>query len=242
MTASENAAAFRPGEDDVFARIARRYDLLCDLFSLGAHRYWKARMARRIAQAGGASVLDLASGTGDIPRRLLRRPEFAGRSLWVTDLSPAMLEVAREKLAQAPGVRCRTADAERLTGISANSFDIVSISLAMKICDRKAVLREALRVLRPGGLFFCLEAGRVRSPALRALYLEYMTWCVPLMAQLAAGGDRGAYDYLLKGIRTFPDADAFAGEIEAAGFTDVGYEPMTFGVVSLHYARKPRRG
>jgi ubiquinone/menaquinone biosynthesis C-methylase UbiE len=95
-TTSQNAAVFRPESDDVFARIAGRYDRLCDIFSLGIHRVWKAHMARRAAAEDGAVVLDVASGTGDIPLRLLRRGSKA-TTIWVTDLCPQMLEMARAK-------------------------------------------------------------------------------------------------------------------------------------------------
>jgi demethylmenaquinone methyltransferase / 2-methoxy-6-polyprenyl-1,4-benzoquinol methylase len=96
-------------------------------------------------------------------------------------------------------------------------------------------------VLRPGGVLFCLEAGRIPSPLLHKAYLEYMDWCLPLMARLAVGHDPGAYDYLLRGIRVFPDQQAFADELRAAGFGEVAYENLTFGVVALHVAVKPPR-
>ena len=152
---STNAAAFKPKADDVFARIAGRYDLLCDLFSLGAHRLWKQRLANVVAATDGQHLLDLASGTGDIPYRLIGRlgPDH-GRSIMVTDLCPQMLDLARHKLASgrpAPGIGIGIADAARLTGIEDNSIDVVSIAFGMKICDRSAVAAEALRVLRPGG-------------------------------------------------------------------------------------------
>lgn len=235
-----NAAGFAPRRDDVFARIADRYDLLCDLFSLGAHRLWKAHMARRIAEHPGKTILDLASGTGDIPLRLLRQPGSASRTLWVTDLSPAMLSVAQDKIGgETPGCRFRLANAESLRDVAARSMDIVSISFGMKICDRPAVIREAFRVLRPGGAFFCLEAARIPRPWLHKAYLEYMDWCLPLMARLAVGHDPSAYDYLLRGIHSFPDQEAFTAELAGAGFGEVAYENLTFGIVALHVAIKP---
>ncbi len=241
MPADPNAAAFSPEADDVFARIAHRYDRLCDLFSLYAHRVWKNRMARRMAERPADTILDVASGTGDIPLRFLRRLD--GRAerprILVTDLCPEMLAIARGKLAGAgEGVAFDIVNAHDLAAVADASVDIYSISFGMKICDRHRVVAEAFRVLKPGGLFLCLEAGRIPLPALHAAYLTYMRWCIPTMARIATG-DPSAYAYLLKGIHDFPDPAAFAREIAAHGFADVDYETMTLGIVALHRAAKP---
>jgi ubiquinone/menaquinone biosynthesis methyltransferase len=232
-----NAAAFDPAADDVFARIAGRYDRLCDIFSMFAHRLWKARMAARMAGESGALALDVASGTGDIAVRLLRRQGGAARIL-VSDICPQMLAQAEKKLAAAPRVEIRRLDAHALDLPDA-SVDVFSISFGMKICDRARVMTEAYRVLRPGGAFYCLEAARIPFEPLHRLYLAYMDWCLPLIASLATGGDAGAYNYLLRGIHDFPRQDALAGELEDRGFTDVSYENLTFGIVAIHRGVKP---
>jgi ubiquinone/menaquinone biosynthesis methyltransferase len=241
----QNAAHFVPAADDVFGRIADRYDFLCDVFSIGAHRLWKARMAKRIASTPGAVLLDLASGTGDIPQRVLRQrgPEgitTAREAVWITDLSPAMLAKARSKLnVESPVIRYAVADAEQLTGFSDQSIDVVSIAFGMKICDRGRVLSEAFRVLKPGGRFYCLEAARIPLPWLHVAYLRYMDWCLPMIARLCVRGDASAYNYLLRGVHDFPSQTAFCAEIAAAGFAEVDFENMTLGIVALHKAEKP---
>lgn len=237
----DNAAAFVPAADDVFARIAGRYDRLCDIFSLGLHRGWKAHMAARMRRHVGVVALDVASGTGDIPRRLI---DGGGQPLllWVTDICPQMLALARAKLAGAgEAVRFAGGDAERLADFADASVDLYSISFGMKICDRRRVLAEAHRVLRPGGRFYCLEAARIRPEALHRAYLAYMRFCMPLIGRLAAKGDASAYLYLLRGVSGFPDQDAFAREIGEAGFEAVSYRNLTFGIVALHEATKPAR-
>ena len=237
-----NAAGFAPTADDVFARIADRYDTLCDLFSVGAHRLWKNHLARRIAALPGDDILDLASGTGDIPLRLSRRLSD-GRQVRVTDLCPEMLAIAARKLEGARGVTViAVADAERLEGLADASFDIVSIAFGMKICDRARVAVEAMRVLRPGGWFLCLEAARIPLAPMHGLYLAYMRACMPFIARLATGGDRSTYDYLLKGVHAFPDQPTFARELRAVGFERVAWRNLTFGIVALHEARRPRLG
>lgn len=241
----QNAAAFSPGQDDVFARIAGRYDFLCDVFSLGIHRLWKSRMATRIVGQPATLILDVASGTGDIPLRVRRQlangnTESTPRTMLVSDLCPEMLAIAKAKLGSAdPMLEFAQLDAHDLRDVAAGSVDLYSISFAMKICERQKVLSEALRVLKPGGWFFCLEAARIPNEAVHAAYLAYMSWCLPLIGWIAARGDRGAYDYLLQGIREFPPPLAFAMELEAHGFEDVTFETLTFGIVALHLARKP---
>jgi len=234
-----NAAAFSAAAADVFARIAGRYDRLCDLFSLGIHRLWKAHMAARMRSHDAAVALDVASGTGDIPFRLFGGELRIG-TLWVTDLSPQMLAIARAKLEGGhPAIRFALCDAERLEAFAAGSVDLYSISFGMKICDRAAVIDEAYRVLRPGGMFYCLEAARIPFRPLHAAYLAYMDWCMPLIGRLAADGDAAAYEYLLRGVHDFPDQETFAAELRAAGFEAVSYRNLTFGIVALHEARKP---
>lgn len=234
---SANAAAFDPAADDVFARIAGRYDRLCDAFSVFAHRLWKSRMAALMAREGGALALDLASGTGDIPVRLLRRAGGPQRIL-VTDICPQMLAQAERKLAGAARVELRRIDAHAIDLPDA-SVDVCSISFGMKICDRGRVVAEAYRVLKPGGVFYCLEAARIPFEPLHQLYLAYMAWCLPVIARLATGGDSSAYNYLLRGIHDFPNQRDFAYELERQGFIDVSYENLTVGIVAIHRAVKP---
>lgn len=133
-----NAAGFVARADDVFGRIADRYDVLCDVFSLGIHRLWKRRVARVIAEARWSVLLDGASGTGDIVLRVLSRQRMAGRAVIAADLSDAMLAVAARRLGTKAGqVSLRRLDAEAMPAIEDASVDAYSMSLVMKICDRK---------------------------------------------------------------------------------------------------------
>jgi ubiquinone/menaquinone biosynthesis methyltransferase len=233
-----NAASFDGGADDVFGRIAGRYDVLCDLFSLGIHRYWKHRVAALIAAAPWDSMLDAAAGTGDVALRVLRDPRLARRAVTVSDISPAMLAIARRRIAPAAPTFA-VMDAHDLRDVGDASLDLFSISLGLKICDRARVMREAFRVLRPGGRFVALEASAIVLPWLHRLYLGYMDMCLPLIGWLATGGDASAYRYLLKGVHDFPDAERLAMELRDIGFTDVAFERLTLGIVAIHTARKP---
>jgi len=236
-----NAACFNVARDDVFSRIASRYDRLCDLFSFCIHRLWKSRMARRILALPWERMLDVAAGTGDIALRVVRNlGAERKRFCIVSDICPAMLDIARRRAGRlANTVEFQTLDAHQLTAIGTASIDLYSMSLGMKICDRKQALAEAWRVLRPGGTFICLEASEIPVRFLHCAYLTYMRLCMPVLGWLATGGDSSAYDYLLKGVCQFPSAQQFANEITAQGFIDVTYERLTLGIVAIHLARKP---
>ncbi|MCB9946642.1 MAG: ubiquinone/menaquinone biosynthesis methyltransferase [Rhodospirillaceae bacterium] len=238
-----NAAAFSAAEDDVFARIAGRYDRLCDVFSLRIHRLWKSHMAARIADHAAGRILDVASGTGDIPLRVLRRLRHRTgeiEHLIVSDLCPEMLAIARDKLSgTAANLEFALLDAHDLADVPSGSIDVYSISFAMKICDRERVLAEAMRVLKPGGRFLCLEAARIPATPIHRAYLAYMDWCLPLIGRLAADGDASAYAYLLRGIHEVPSQDALAAELQDCGFSDVRYDNLTLGIVAMHVGRKP---
>ena len=133
-----NAASFDASHDDIFMRIASRYDLLCDLFSLFIHRLWKSHMARRILASPWQRMLDVASGTGDIVLRVVGNLDAeSGRTCIVSDLCPAMLDIARRRVTRlANAVQFQTLNAHRLTTIETASIDLYSMSLGMKICDR----------------------------------------------------------------------------------------------------------
>ncbi len=235
--ADTNAAHFDPQADDVFGRIAGRYDRLCDIFSVFAHRLWKNRIATLMSREQGALALDVASGTGDIPVRLLRKGGGPQRIL-VTDISRQMLAQARKKLAGAGRVEFRTLDAHALDLPDA-SVDTYSISFGMKICDRARVMSEAMRVLKPGGVFYCLEAARIPFDPLHRAYLLYMDLCLPTIARIATGGDSSAYNYLLRGVHDFPRQRDFASEMRQHGFDNVTFENLTFGIVAIHRGVKP---
>jgi demethylmenaquinone methyltransferase/2-methoxy-6-polyprenyl-1,4-benzoquinol methylase len=237
-----NAAGFSTTSDDVFGRIASRYDLLCDLFSLGIHRYWKRRVANLIAREPWLELFDAASGTGDIVLRVLNRQQLnSPRRVVASDISPQMLAVAARRLSGlSHTIEVRCLDAHSMPDIPDNSVDLYSISLGLKICDRLVVLREAMRVLRPGGRLIVLEASNIRLRWLQRAYLSYMSVCMPVIGWIATGGDASAYRYLLQGIREFPTAENLAEEIRDLGFREVSFERLSLGIAAVHLARKPK--
>ncbi|WP_162148414.1 ubiquinone/menaquinone biosynthesis methyltransferase [Asticcacaulis sp. YBE204] len=233
---TENAAQFQPQTDDVFARIARDYDRYCDYFSFFIQRLWKRAFAAEVTACSG-DWLDLASGTGDIPQRVLNASTRRGQVV-VSDICLPMLDVARTKL-EDRAVTFARIDAGDMRDVPNDSFDVISMAFGMKIVDRDAALREIYRCLKPGGVFLCIEASRIGWAPLQALYLTYMNLCLPVMGQLIARGDRSAYDYLLRGIHDFPDGKTFTRYLESKHFEAVSVRPLSLGIVAIHRAHKP---
>lgn len=241
-TESKNAAEFYTRRDDVFGRIANRYDLLCDLFSFGIHRLWKRKVARIIAEESWTQLLDCATGTGDIILRVLKNRKLeAGQKIIASDLSPQMLTIAEKRLSRmTQSIELQVLDAHSMPEIPNASIDLYSISLGLKICEREKVLQEAMRVLRPNGRIVILEASNIPLRWLHDLYLLYMRLVMPVIGWIATSGDTSAYKYLLKGIEKFPTAEVLASEMVSLGFTDVSFQRLSLGIVAIHVARKPR--
>lgn len=241
-TQIENAAEFYTQRDDVFGRIASRYDLLCDLFSFGIHRLWKRRVAKVIAKESWLQLLDCATGTGDIILRVLQSKKLEPQQkIIASDISPQMLAIAQKRLSSENNIDFQVFDAHSIPSIADSSVDLYSISLGLKICERKRVLQEVLRVLRPGGRLVILEASNISQLWLQRAYLFYMNLCMPVIGWVATGGDSSAYKYLLRGIENFPTAEELVQEMVLMGFADVTFERLSLGIVAIHTAHKPHR-
>jgi len=215
----------------VFERVAKRYDIMNDLMSAGLHRGWKNEFVRMVRPRAGEQVLDMAGGTGDIAFRLAK----AGAEVTVADINPAMLEVGRER-ADKRGIADLTwqeENAESLT-FGTELFDAYTIAFGIRnVTDIPAALREAHRVLKFGGRFFCLEFSTMEWPGVAAIYDAYSHRVVPQIGKFVAR-DEEAYRYLVESIRRFPPMAEFATMIETAGFARVATRPILGGLVAIH--------
>ncbi len=237
----ENAAGFETTEDDVFGRIASKYDLLCDLFSFGLHRVWKSRVATIIATSEWNTFLDVASGTGDIVLRVLQKSCVQPhQKVIASDISEKMLAIAKTRLPNnIPELEIKKIDACVMHQIANSSVGLYSMSLGLKICDRKLALLEAYRVLKPEGKLVLLEASNIPVNFIHKAYLLYMSLVMPVIGWLATSGDASAYKYLLQGVQSFPDAESLAKELAQLGFKNISFQRLSFGVVAIHIAFKP---
>lgn len=216
---------------NVFTSVAPRYDLMNDAMSMGMHRIWKDTFVRRVRPRRGERILDMAGGTGDIAFRLHR----AGAHVTVADINPAMLEVGMQRAAKRrlEGLVWSEANAESLT-FPDRHFEAYTIAFGIRnVTDIPAALREAHRVLKRGGRFFCLEFSTTTWPGFAEVYDTYSHRLVPRLGQLLAQ-DADSYRYLIESIRRFPDMPAFAGLIEDAGFAQVSATPILGGLVAIH--------
>lgn len=222
----------------IFANIAPTYDRINIVASLGIDRLWRRKFVRLAEIRGGERVLDLAAGTGDLTLAVARLggPE----EIVSTDFVPEMLDIARLKAERFQGrtlIRFETADAQDLRFEDA-SFDAVTVGFGVRnLPDRAANFAHVLRVLRPGGRYAILEFSRPPFAPLRWSYHFYLRVFVPMLGALLAR-DRASYEYLNDSIRAFPDQQALAAELRAAGFEQVEWRNLTGGIVAVHIARK----
>jgi ubiquinone/menaquinone biosynthesis methyltransferase len=267
---------------EVFANVAKNYDVMNDFMSGGLHRYWKdellrmtglksmAGAVRRLAASSwhdsrasgeGApllSILDVAGGTGDVAFRFVDAADCVERakssgsdevSVTVCDINPEMLRVgearARRRYGAGPlddsgALRFVEGNAQCLP-FDGGSFDLYTIAFGLRnVTDVDAALRDALRVLKPGGRFLCLEFSRVTNdvPLLAELYDAYSFYVIPKLGEVVAN-DRDSYKYLVESIRKFCSQDELVTRMEAAGFEGVRYTNMTGGIVAVHEGWKP---
>lgn len=219
----------------VFDSVARSYDLMNDLMSLGVHRLWKRHFVATSGVRPGHQVLDLAGGTGDIAALMAREVGDAG-AVVLTDINPAMLAVGRERLTDrgiVGRVRYALADAAALP-FADGRFDLVTIAFGLRnVTDKDAALREMRRVLKPGGRALVLEFSRVGPEPLRQLYDLYSFSVLPRIGA-AVAGDEASYRYLAESIRKHPDQATLEAMMQAAGFERTSHRNLSGGIVAIH--------
>eukprot|EP00088_Acartia_fossae_P011461 TRINITY_DN1582_c0_g1_i12.p1 TRINITY_DN1582_c0_g1~~TRINITY_DN1582_c0_g1_i12.p1 ORF type:complete len:297 (+),score=15.94 TRINITY_DN1582_c0_g1_i12:31-921(+) len=226
----------------VFHSVADSYDLMNDAMSLGVHRVWKDAFMKKLDPGPNTKLLDVAGGTGDISFRFL---DYVGKeavnkddgaSVTVFDINASMLKVGEARaseLGHTKGISFVQGDAQELP-FEDNTFDCYTIAFGIRnVVKIDEALKEAHRVLKPGGRFMCLEFSKVKPQELESLYDLYSFQVIPPMGKILAG-DWDSYQYLVESIRKFPDQDTFAEMIREAGFSFVTYEDYTFGVAAVH--------
>ena len=241
----------------VFSSVATSYDTMNDLMSLGIHRLWKDYFVRSLNPGSpkqsvreGWNILDVAGGTGDIALRMLDHATNIhgdGKTgVTVADINPEMLAEGHKRALQTPYANSGRLNfvresAESMPSIPSDSVDLYTVAFGIRnFTNKQKALREAFRVLKPGGVFACLEFSQVNNLLFNAVYKRWSFGAIPLIGQLVAG-DRDSYQYLVESIERFPNQEEFMAMIGDAGFTvpGKGYENLTGGIACIHRGLKP---
>jgi demethylmenaquinone methyltransferase / 2-methoxy-6-polyprenyl-1,4-benzoquinol methylase len=216
---------------EVFSKVAAKYDLMNDVMSGGMHRPWKDRFVRRVKPQHGEAILDMAGGTGDIAFRMA---EY-GADVTVSDINQEMLDVGVERAMDRgiDGLVWSRQNAEELT-FSSRTFDAYTIAFGIRnVTYIDKALREAHRVLKYGGRFYCLEFSTTQWPGFKEVYDAYSHRLMPKLGGLIAQ-DEESYRYLAESIRRFPPMPKFEQMIRDAGFARTRVEAIFGGAVAIH--------
>ena len=215
----------------MFDGVARRYDLLNDLLSLGRTKAWRKVATAIIAPKPGMRILDIAAGTGSSSRPLAD----AGAEVISLDFSKGMLDAGRKRH---PDLTFVQGDALALT-FKENEFDVTTISFGLRnTSDTSKALQESLRVLKCGGRMVVVEFSQPTNRIFRTIYLRYLMRALPTVARKVSSNP-DAYVYLAESILAWPNQNGLADLMRAAGFGSVQWKNLTFGIVAIHTGVKP---
>ena len=219
----------------VFQDVFEKYDFMNDLMSLGIHRLWKKDFVHYLNPQKNTSLIDVASGTGDIAKLYLNKINYKG-SVCCVDENQSMLDLNKKKLKKNSNVRWFCNRAEKLP-FKNNYFDYYTISFGIRnVNNLNDTLKEAYRVLKPGGRFLCLEFSKVKNETLSKFYKTYSK-LIPRMGKFVLGKSE-PYEYLIKSIEEFYSQDEFFRQIKKQNFINISYRNLSGGIVAIHSAWK----
>ena len=220
---------------EVFDKVASKYDIMNDIMSLGAHRYWKELLIDWLSPEKEMHIIDVAGGTGDVARRFLKRVKGKGKAT-VCDPNEFMVEEGKKNHTFKDKIEWIVAPAEDLP-FKENKFDAYLVSFGVRnFSNIEKSLGEAYRVLKPGGKFYCLEFSKAENKTISSVYNFYSS-IIPVMGKIIVG-DEKPYEYLTKTISNFPSQENFKKIIEGTKFKDVNYRNIFNGIVAIHNATK----
>lgn len=223
----------------MFDNISPRYDLLNRLLSFGIDRYWRRVMVNKLKALKPYSILDIATGTGDVAIETLRlKPE----KVVGVDISEGMMELGREKLRRKgldKKIELRYGDSEKLP-FSDKTFMAVTVAFGVRNFENlDKGLGEIFRVTKPGGMAVVLEFSKPRGFIMAPLYHFYSFYVLPLIGRLISS-DQSAYTYLPESVQAFPEGEDFLVRLRQAGFQDCHLQRLTFGIVSIYTGSKSK--
>ena len=217
--------------NSVFSQVYKKYDLMNDIMSLGVHRVWKEKFINWMNPQPNTKLIDVASGTGDIANLFFTRSDGTGEVICV-EPNKEMLSRGKIKLKKYKSVKWINSSAESIP-IESNTFDYYSISYGIRnVSDINKVLKEAFRVLKPGGRFVCLEFSKIDSEILNFLYKQYSK-TIPYIGKLIVGSDK-PYKYLIDSIDKFYNQKELLKLIKNNGFSNVEFRNVSNGISAIH--------
>ena len=217
----------------IFQDVFYKYDLMNDLMSLGVHRLWKRNFIDWLNPQTNTTLIDVASGTGDIAKLYLNKINYKG-SVCCVDENKAMLDLNKRKFKVNSNIKWFCNSAEKLP-FKNNHFDYYTISFGMRnVSNLNKALKEAYRVLKPGGRFLCLEFSKVKNEILNKLYKTYSK-SIPQIGKFIVGKSE-PYEYLINSIEKFYSQDEFFQLIKNQNFDNISYRNLSGGIVALHSA------
>ena len=218
----------------VFSDVANNYDLMNDVMSFGAHRLWKKSFIDIVNPSSGDKIIDVGSGSGDLVLEILKRD--LNLEIDMVDLNKAMLLEGKKRIKK-NNVKFFQENAENLS-FPDNIYDKYLISFCLRnVTDIDQSFKEAFRILKPGGQYYCLEFSRPNSFVLANIYSYYKSNIIPTFGKIFSN-NRDAYNYLNESIDLFPKQDELKQRIEDAGFKSVKYKNLFDGIVSIHTGYK----
>jgi len=219
----------------VFQDVFSKYDLMNDIMSMGVHRFWKKNFIDWLNPQENTILVDVASGTGDIAKLYLDKIKYKG-NVYCVDENQGMLNLNKKKLEKDSNVKWFCNNAEKLP-FGNNYFDYYTISFGIRNVENiDAALKEAYRVLKPGGRFLCLEFSKVKNAILNKIYQTY-SQSIPKVGKFIVGKSE-PYEYLIKSIDKFYSQEDFSEKIKNNNFTSISYKNLSAGIVAIHSAWK----
>ena len=217
--------------NSVFSEVHKKYDFMNDMMSLGIHRIWKEKFIDWMNPQPNTKLIDVASGTGDIAKLFFDK---TNKTAQITCIEPnaLMLQQGKKKLKKYRSIKWVNASAEKIP-IKDNYFDYYSISYGIRnVSDIDTTLKEAYRVLKPGGRFMCLEFSKIDNELLNYIYKQYSK-TIPFIGKLIVGSDK-PYKYLIESIEKFYNQEQLAELILDSGFSNVEYRNISNGISTIH--------
>ena len=219
----------------VFRDVFDKYDLMNDLMSLGAHRLWKKEFIYWLNPQKDTKLLDVASGTGDIAKLYLEKINFIG-SAYCLDENKDMLKINKKKFNNNTRVKWFCNNAEKLP-FKNDTFDYYTISFGIRNIENiNIALKEAHRVLKPGGRFLCLEFSKIKNEIINKLYKSYSK-SIPKLGRAVVGKSE-PYEYLISSIEKFYNQEDFLQKIKKQNFSNISYRNLNGGIAAIHSAWK----